>query len=169
MKAISILIICVLLLSCKNTKQVVKSSTTEKTSAETSILVTGETKTDSKAALHIAETITEADSTVTHETVVEYSKPDSTGRQYAQKVTTKTTVTGKSKKAEKTESAKTGQLQQSNTSIAAKQNTQTTTTTEIKQKEKTKTPVPWKIIAALLAVAAIAFALFKFRAKIFRL
>lgn len=168
MKNLIYLLMIVFIVSCHNTKEIVKTETSVKTEADISQSKKEESKSDIKLFLDLTEKTNEADSTVVQETIFELSKPDSTGKQYAEKVTTKTTITGKSKKAEKVESWKTVEAVENKAEQTEKGKINQAVDNETKSKEIVKQAVPWKVIIMFLIIVVAVFLFLKFRHLIFK-
>lgn len=158
-----ILILAVSILSCRNTKEIVKSNTESKISAKTEVLKTDETKVDTKAALVKSENTTEDEYTVTEETVTELSKPDTLGKQHPEKVTKRTITSGKNKQTKTTENARTDQKTENK---VTEEGTKTedkvlNNETDIKTVKKSQS---WKVITLIvLVLAVIGFIVYKLK------
>ncbi len=163
MKLISFVIICLLLFSCKNTKQIVKSNTEVKTSTETSITKVDETKTDTKVISAVAENVTETDNTVIEEKVTELSKPDSTGKQYPEKITERVISTGKKKQTETKGNAQVDQKTENKVTESEKKSEDKALNneTDVKIVEKKQS---WKVILPIVLGLIIAgFVVYKLK------
>ena len=103
-KLMAFMVIVVVLVSCNTTKQVVKTETESNTVAD----VQRENKADkvvaSESVFVINEQVVEVDSALITETVVELSKPDSSGNQYAERVINRVIDKGAKKQRETTAS-----------------------------------------------------------------
>ncbi len=136
----------VILFSCRNTREIVKTESSAKTESEIVLNEKEEVKTSTKTESAIAENVLEVDSTVIEETIITYSKPDSTGQQYAETVTIKKIQNGKSKLAETVESSKTNQMIDNKNAKSEKETSGQSSNTETKSKETAKPSIPWKFI-----------------------
>lgn len=147
--------------SCKNTKQIVKSETEIKTSVEQQATKTEDAKTDIKIGKTIDESIVENDSTVIEETILKLSKPDSTGQQYPESITTRVITSGKNKNT-KTET-KEDAVKVSENKIVETENIKEDQVIVNETDTKTvKKQQSWKIIALIvLALVAIGFIVYK--------
>ena len=163
MKPIAILLICFLIFSCKNTKEIVKSNTEVKSSTETNIAKVEETKSDTKTVSAVAENVTETDNSIIEETVTELSKPDSTGKQYPQKITERVISTGKKKQTETKGNAQTDQKTENKVTEAGTktENKVLNNETDIKLVKKKQS---WKVIALIVfGLTIIGFIVYKLK------
>lgn len=162
MKPIAFLLICFLVFSCK-TKEIIKSNTEVKTSTETNISKVEETKSDTKTVSAVAENVTETDNSIIQETVTELSKPDSTGKQYPEKITERVISTGKKKQ---TETKGNAQVDQNTENKVTEAGTKTedkvlNNETDIKIVKKNQS---WKVIASIVfGLTIIGFIVYKLK------
>jgi len=158
-----ILILAVSILSCKNTKQVVKTDTEVKTSTETEVAKIEETKADTKVVKAVAENVTETDNSIIEEIVTELSKPDNTGKQYTEKITKKVIKIGKNKETKVNENTEVNQAVENKvteTEIKAEDKNETTET-DIKTVKKSQS---WKVIGLIVFVlVAVGFIVYKLK------
>lgn len=162
MKKLLLLIICfVWFNSCRTTKQTATADTEINTATEITRSKKEEVKTASVTVSDISENVTETDSAVVEQIILEYSKPDSAGKQWVEKIITTTTTAGKTRKAEKVETTNLNQVAE----IQLAEN-QITTQQQVINSEtlvKTTKKFPlWKVIPLIALVAGAAFLLWKF-------
>jgi hypothetical protein len=161
MKTIMFLLICLLCFSCRNTKEIIKNNTEEKTSLEQVTTRIQDATADTKTVKAIEESISETDSTVIEETVVELSKPDSTGQQHPEKITTRVILTGRNKQTKTGTKEEIDNITENKVVETETKNEQQVIDSVIETKTTKKFPL-WKIIPLVVLVAGAAFLLFKF-------
>lgn len=154
MKTLIYFIALLLLFGCNTTKKLVKTNannqveTTVKTEQKTDL------KADVKVVSQATETILENDSVIVTETEIQLSKPDSTGKQHAEKVINRTIASGKKKQTEtKTNNETVVETAQSNaikSDVTQKQHENISVDSKIVVKR-----FPW-IKLVLIAVAVVA-------------
>jgi len=165
MRAISLILILVALLSCKNTKEIVKNETEVKTSTEKAVVKTDNSKAASSVVTKKTEAIAEDDNTYTVEEIKELSVPDATGKQYPTKVTKRVISTDKTKqgKTDVTESS----AQAVDTKKTETENKVTDQTVASKTDSKiVKKSQSWKaFVVIFLILVAAGFVIYKFKGR----
>lgn len=158
-----ILILAVLVLSCRNTKEIVKSNTEVKTATETDISKSQSTNTDKKVISVVSEKTTEDEFIVTEETITELSKPDSTGKQHPIKVTKRTTTSGKNKEIKVDENTEINQATDDKKTETVKQTEDKVINneTDVKIVKKSQS---WKIVSGIIVFLILAgFVVYKWK------
>jgi predicted histidine transporter YuiF (NhaC family) len=155
-----VLLAMVFFSSCRTTRETVQTATSIQTETQVTATKTEEVKTASQIVSATVEKVTDIDSSVVEQTIIEYSKPDSTGKQYVEKVTTTTTNAGKSRKAEKVESSNLNQDTEINTDETEIVKQEQTINAESKTKTIKKFAVR-KLIPLIALLALVVFIVFK--------
>lgn len=168
MKKIIFILLISLLFSCRSTREITKTETVVKTETETETIAATEVKTETATTASVAVTVTETGNTITEETIVELSKPDSTGRQHAEKVITRKTTSGKTKQTGVIGQHNEGKSEVASSVVKEDSSAKTEEQTSMKTKRVVKQLIPWKVIAILTVIVGFAFLIIKFRYKIFK-
>jgi cobalamin biosynthesis Mg chelatase CobN len=90
-----LVLLMVLMVGCKTTKEMTETKSQVSETVKTEIKTSVDSASTVKASASILETVLQKDSLVVEETVVELSAPDSTGKQYPERITTRKAVAGK--------------------------------------------------------------------------
>lgn len=153
-KLLIALMLLIVVAACNSTKKLVKNNYHENTAVTVETTQNSQTQSDSKIITSLEQKIVENDSVVVNETIVELSKPDSTGVQHAERITTRIITSGKNKQLETVSNTQQqAQVTTSETNNAtAVQNQTVTSQTDVKT--VVKKPV-WIKAALLLAFIAI--------------
>jgi predicted RND superfamily exporter protein len=147
--------------SCRTTKETINSKTDINTETALIQSKTEELKTASVKVSDIVENVTEIDSSVIEQTTIQLSKPDSTGKQYVEKITTTTTTAGKTRKAEKSEISNLKQEAAKNSVENMEVTEKQVINSETQVKTKKKFPL-WKVIPLIALLAGAVFLFWKF-------
>lgn len=163
MKAINIILILLILTSCRNTKEVVKTESEVKTSTEQTTTRNEDKKADTKTVSTINKNVSEYDTTYIIEYITDFSKPDESGKQYTEKITERVISTGKNKetktaiKEEVNQAVENKVVQTENKDIEQKVNTET-------EKTAVKKSNSWKVILIIILVLSVAgWMVYKFK------
>lgn len=158
-----ILIMAVFVLSCRNTKDIVKSNTEVKTETKSDNTASKVEKTTTNTLSNVSENTTEDEYVVTEETITELSKPDSTGNQHPEKITKRTTTSGKNKETKVAENTEINQATNNEITETEKKSENSTLSneTDIKTVKKSQS---WKITALIiLALSIVGFIIYKWK------
>lgn len=167
MKNALFFIIVLLIAGCSSTKRITDTETNVNTVAENREDIISKTNSEVAATVTTIEKIVESDSVIVTETIVELSKPDSTGKQYNERIINRVTEKGykkQSDKANKSETIKaefTNQLKTDKTTVKQDLNSETHSKTVI------KAFAWWKLIV-LAFVCVLGFMAYKYRKFLFR-
>lgn len=162
MKKTGIIILSVVIVSaCKTTRETVKTQTEEQSSQRiTQVVKSVGEETEVKTNITKQRTF-ETDSTVIIEKEITYSKPDTSGLQYAEKVVERKITTGKKKISGQQIDDKKTSSESTQTEIATSATTEnkTATTQEVKTKEKKSWP--WKLAVITGVIVCVVLGIIK--------
>lgn len=99
------LVLLALFAGCKTTKEVTETKNTVSETVKKELKTSVDNASIMKTSASVIETILENDSLVIEETVVEFSTPDSSGKQHPEKITTRKALSGKQTQKQSTASA----------------------------------------------------------------
>ncbi len=156
-KSAFFLSILLLVASCQTKKHFAKSETEIKTASVLNITKEEVAKTDTQAVSTLAGSITETDSKVIEETITELSKPDSLGVQHTEKIINRKITSGKNKETKVVETAQLDQASENKVVETENQVTEQQLSNETKVKTIVRKFQSWKLIAAVIVLAGIAF------------
>lgn len=100
MKRFIYVIALILFFGCNTTKKVVKTDIETQVETKAKTEHKTDVKTDIKVVSQVNENVFEKDTVLITETVVELSKPDSSGKQYTEKIINRTITSAKQKQTE---------------------------------------------------------------------
>lgn len=164
--AISLLIagaVLVTLTNCTTKKQFLKTETETKIQSEQTATEKEATKADNQTLSTIAENVKETNNVIIAETITELSKPDSTGKQHIEKITTRQIENGKNKETQTNSQVITKTVIEGET--IKSENETVKTEIEIKDQSKTitKTKKIWPFAISTIIAALVIFIIIKFK------
>jgi len=98
-------VLLALFAGCKTTKEITETKSKVSETVQNDLKTTVHSSYSMEASASMLETILENDSLVIEETVVEFSAPDSSGKQHPEKITTRKAISGKQTQKQSTASA----------------------------------------------------------------
>ena len=134
--SVLLVLLLALMVGCKTTKEITETKSQVSEVVQNDLKQTVDSVSTFKASGSVLQTVLENDSLVYEEKVVELSAPDSTGKQYPEKVTTRKATAGRQTKKQTTSGGDTTSTAEVKKTTS--DNSLAQTDTDTKQKIKTK-------------------------------